>query len=118
MIEISESAANRIKDMIAGEETGNMFLRLGVNPGGCSGFSYSMGLDDQESDEDVYMDIQGIKVVIAKESVRYLNGLEIDFQESGMSGGFTIHNPNAIASCGCGQSFRMRDEEGRPEVCD
>lgn len=118
MIEISESAANRIKDMIAGEETGNMFLRLGVNPGGCSGFSYSMGLDDQESEEDVYMDIQGIKVVIAKESVRYLNGLKIDFQESGMSGGFTIHNPNAIASCGCGQSFRMRDEEGRPEVCD
>lgn len=118
MIEISESAAKRIKNMLDEQETGNMFLRLGVNPGGCSGFSYSMGLDDQESDEDVYMDIQGIKVVIAKESVRYLNGLEIDFQESGMSGGFTIHNPNAIASCGCGQSFRMRDEEGRPEVCD
>ncbi|RCX19677.1 iron-sulfur cluster assembly protein [Fontibacillus phaseoli] len=118
MIEISDSAAQRIKDMIAGEETPDMFLRLGVNPGGCSGFSYSMGLDDQEGEGDVYLDLKGIKVVVGKESVRYLNGLEIDFQESGMSGGFTINNPNAIASCGCGQSFRMRDEEGRPEVCD
>ncbi|MNM88219.1 Iron-sulfur cluster insertion protein ErpA [compost metagenome] len=118
MIEISDSAINRIKYMIAGEEIQGMFLRLGVNPGGCSGFSYSMGLDDQESENDVFMDIKGVKVVVGKDSVRYLNGLEIDYQESGMSGGFTIHNPNAIASCGCGQSFRMRDEEGKPEVCD
>ncbi|MEF2968513.1 iron-sulfur cluster assembly accessory protein [Paenibacillus sp. M1] len=118
MIEISDSAAERIKDMIAGAEMPDMFLRLGVNPGGCSGFSYNMGLDDQEDENDVYLDVKGIKVVITKDDVRYLNGLEIDFQESGMSGGFTIHNPNAIASCGCGQSFRMRDEEGRPEVCD
>lgn len=118
MIVISDSAAQRIKEMIAGEETPDMFLRLGVNPGGCSGFSYSMGLDNEESDEDVFLEMQGIKVVIAKDDVRYLNGLEINFEEHGMSGGFTINNPNAIASCGCGQSFKMRDEEGRPEVCD
>lgn len=118
MIVISDSAAQRIKEMIAGEETPDMFLRLGVNPGGCSGFSYSMGLDNEESDEDVFLEVQGIKVVIAKDDVRYLNGLEINFEEHGMSGGFTINNPNAIASCGCGQSFKMRDEEGRPEVCD
>ncbi|GGH34553.1 HesB/IscA family protein [Paenibacillus segetis] len=118
MINISDSAMKRIKDMLAEEETPNMFLRLGVNPGGCSGFSYGMGLDDQESEEDVHLEVGGLKVVVDKESVRFLNGLEIDFQESGMSGGFTINNPNAIASCGCGQSFRMKDEEGRPEVCD
>ncbi|AWB45871.1 iron-sulfur cluster assembly accessory protein [Paenibacillus sp. CAA11] len=118
MINISDSALDKIKEMIAQEETPNMFLRLGVNPGGCSGFSYGMGLDNEETEEDVYMEVGGMKVVVDKESLRYLNGLEIDFQESGMSGGFTIHNPNAIASCGCGQSFKMRDEEGRPEVCD
>ncbi|MNJ41768.1 Iron-sulfur cluster insertion protein ErpA [compost metagenome] len=118
MIQISDSAISRIQDMIAGDETPNMFLRLGVNPGGCSGFSYGMGLDNEESEEDVFMEIQGVKVVADKESVRYLNGLEIDYQESGMSGGFTINNPNAIASCGCGQSFKMRNEEGKPEVCD
>ncbi|GAA0136568.1 iron-sulfur cluster assembly accessory protein [Paenibacillus sp. YSY-4.3] len=118
MINISDSAMVRIKQMLEQEETPDMFLRLGVNEGGCSGFSYGMGLDDQESEEDVHMDVSGLKVVVDKHSVRYLNGLEIDFKESGMSGGFTIHNPNAIASCGCGQSFRMKDEEGKPEVCD
>lgn len=118
MINISDSAMARIKQMLEQEETTDMFLRLGVNEGGCSGFSYGMGLDDQESEEDVHMDVNGLKVVVDKDSIRYLNGLEIDFKESGMSGGFTIHNPNAIASCGCGQSFRMRDEEGKPEVCD
>ncbi|AZS17160.1 HesB/IscA family protein [Paenibacillus lutimineralis] len=118
MIEISESAIERIKDMLAEQEIPNMFLRLAVKPGGCSGFSYNMGLDDDEGEADVFMDIKGVKVVVEKEDLRYLNGLEIDFQESGMSGGFTIHNPNAIASCGCGQSFRMRNEEGKPEVCD
>lgn len=118
MIHISDSAISRIQDMIDQEETPDMFLRLGVNPGGCSGFSYGMGLDNEESEADVFMEIQGVKVVVDKESVRYLNGLEIDFQESGMSGGFTINNPNAVASCGCGQSFKMRNEEGKPEVCD
>lgn len=118
MINISDSALARIQDMIAQDETPNMFLRLGVNEGGCSGFSYGMGLDDEESDQDVFMDIKGVKVVVDKESVRFLNGLEIDYQEYGMSGGFTIHNPNAVASCGCGQSFKMRNEEGKPEVCD
>jgi iron-sulfur cluster assembly protein len=118
MIEISESAIERIKDMLAEQEIPDMFLRLAVKPGGCSGFSYSMGLDDEESEADVFLDIKGVKVVVEKEDLRYLNGLEIDFQESGMSGGFTIHNPNATATCGCGQSFRMRDEEGKPELCD
>ncbi|MNJ58244.1 Iron-sulfur cluster insertion protein ErpA [compost metagenome] len=118
MINVSDSAMARIKQMLEQEETPDMFLRLGVNEGGCSGFSYGMGLDDQESEEDVHMDIDGLKIVVDKESIRYLNGLEIDYKESGMSGGFTIHNPNAMASCGCGQSFRMKDEEGKPEVCD
>ena len=62
MIEISESAIERIKDMLAEQEMPNMFLRLAVKPGGCSGFSYSMGLDDDESEADVFMDIKGVIV--------------------------------------------------------
>lgn len=118
MIQISDSALDRIKEMLADQEIPDMFLRLGVHPGGCSGFSYAMGLDNEESADDIFMEIGGVKVVMEKENLHYLNGLEIDFEESGMSGGFTIHNPNAVASCGCGQSFKMRDEEGRPEVCE
>lgn len=118
MIQISDSALVRIKAMLEEQEIPGMFLRVGVHPGGCSGFSYAMGLDNEETSEDIFMEISGIKVVVEKDNLRYLNGLEIDFEESGMSGGFTIHNPNAIASCGCGQSFKMKDEEGKPEVCD
>lgn len=119
MITITDSAASRLKEMLAQQETPHMFLRLGVTAGGCSGFSYAMGFDDEESDQDIYMDVQDLKVVMEKDSLRYLNGLEIDFEESGMSGGFTIHNPNAIATCGCGSSFRTRDEAGvpSPESC-
>lgn len=115
MITISESAADRLKEMLSQQETPNMFLRLGVTPGGCTGFSYAMGFDDQESDQDIYMDVQDMKVVVEKENLRYLDGLEIDFEESGMTGGFTIHNPNAVATCGCGSSFRTREEAGVPD---
>lgn len=116
MITISESAAGQLKSMLAEQEVPNMFLRIGVTPGGCSGFSYAMGFDDQESDQDVYMDIEGLKVVVSKDDIRYLNGLEIDFEESGMTGGFTINNPNATATCGCGSSFRTKEDAGQPNA--
>jgi iron-sulfur cluster assembly protein len=114
MINISETAAGQLKTMLAEQEVPNMFLRLGVTPGGCSGFSYAMGFDDNESEQDVYMDIEGLKVVVSKDDIRYLDGLEIDFEESGMTGGFTINNPNASATCGCGSSFRTKEEAGNP----
>ncbi len=116
MITISETAAGQLKTMLAEQEVPNMFLRLGVTPGGCSGFSYAMGFDDNETDQDVYMDIEGLKVVVSKDDVRYLDGLTIDFEESGMTGGFTINNPNATATCGCGSSFRTKEDAGQPSA--
>lgn len=116
MINISEIAAGQLKTMLAEQEVPNMFLRLGVTPGGCSGFSYAMGFDDNESEQDVYMDIEGLKVVVSKDDIRYLDGLEIDFEESGMTGGFTINNPNATATCGCGSSFRTKEDAGQPNA--
>lgn len=119
MITISDSAVDKIKEMLAAEETPNLFLRLGVKAGGCSGFSYGMGFDDEQKQGDHVMDIHGLKVVIDAESSKYLNGVEIDFRETGMGGGFTIHNPNAIATCGCGSSFRTKPEdEALAEKCD
>lgn len=118
MITISDSAANRIKELLDAEETPDLFLRLGVRPGGCSGFSYAMGFDDEEKAGDRTMSVNGLKVVVEEDSVRYLDGVEIDFKDSGMGGGFTIDNPNAVASCGCGSSFKMKDEEGAPVKCD
>jgi iron-sulfur cluster assembly protein len=118
MINISESASDKIKELLSAEETPNLFMRLGVKAGGCSGFSYGMGFDDDQKQSDKVFEIHGLKVVVDEESSKYLYGVEIDYKDSGMGGGFTINNPNAVASCGCGSSFKMKDEEGLVEKCD
>jgi iron-sulfur cluster assembly protein len=117
MITISAAASGKIKEMLANEQTPGLFLRLGVKEGGCSGFSYGMGFDDEQSENDRVLEIDGLKVVIDEHSVKYLNGLKIDYQETAMGGGFTIDNPNAVATCGCGSSFRTAAESGKPEEC-
>ncbi|GIP31177.1 iron-sulfur cluster assembly accessory protein [Paenibacillus sp. J2TS4] len=119
MISISDSAAEKIKEMLAAEELPNLFLRIGVKEGGCSGFSYGMGFDDEQDSTDKVLEVNGLKVVVDEESNKYLYGVEIDYKDVGMGGGFTINNPNAIASCGCGQSFRTKPEdEVLAEKCD
>ncbi|BBI35106.1 hypothetical protein KCTCHS21_45050 [Cohnella abietis] len=114
LMNISESAGDKIQEMLAAEEAPDLFLRIGVQEGGCSGFSYGMGFDDEFNEGDEKLDIRGIKVVVDGDSVKYLNGLEIDWKESAMGGGFTINNPNASATCGCGSSFRTAKEAGNP----
>lgn len=117
MITITESASQKIKEMLSAEDAPNLFLRVGVKEGGCSGFSYGMGFDDEQTESDQVFELHGMKVVIDEHSAPYLNGAEIDFKESAMGGGFTIENPNAVATCGCGSSFRTATEEGKPEEC-
>jgi iron-sulfur cluster assembly protein len=114
VIKVSDSAIDKIKEMLEAEETPNLFLRVGVKEGGCSGFSYGMGFDDERHDGDQELDANGLKVIVDDNSIKYLNGLEIDWKEEGMSGGFTIFNPNASATCGCGSSFRTAKEAGNP----
>jgi len=119
MITISETASGRIKEMLLSSEAvqQQLFLRIGVNEGGCSGFSYGMGFDDEQKMDDQELEINGLKVVVDKESSRFLYGVEIDYKESAMGGGFTIQNPNAVATCGCGSSFRTKQEAGKPGEC-
>lgn len=114
MITVSELASEKIKEMMEQEDTPGLFLRLGVKEGGCSGFSYGMGFDDEEHEGDQAMELDGLKVVVDVDSIRYLNGLVIDYKESAMGGGFTIDNPNASITCGCGSSFRTAKEAGNP----
>ncbi|WP_336604319.1 iron-sulfur cluster insertion protein ErpA [Paenibacillus sp. MMS18-CY102] len=114
MIKVSDTAVDKIKEMLEAEETPNMFLRVGVKEGGCSGFSYGMGFDDERHEGDQELDANGLKVVVDGDSVKYLNGLEIDWKDAAMGGGFTINNPNATATCGCGSSFRTATEAGNP----
>ncbi|GKU80333.1 iron-sulfur cluster insertion protein ErpA [Paenibacillus sp. L3-i20] len=114
MITISELASEKIKEMLEQEESPDLFLRVGVKEGGCSGFSYGMGFDDVQNEGDQLLSQEGLKIVVDGDSIKYLHGLVIDYKESAMGGGFTIENPNASATCGCGSSFRTAVDAGKP----
>lgn len=119
MVTISDTAADKIREMLSVEESPDKtFLRIGVKSGGCSGFSYSMGFDQEQKHNDKVFDISGMKVIVDEESSKYLYGVQIGYRETGMGGGFTIDNPNAFATCGCGSSFRTKEEAGNIEKCD
>jgi iron-sulfur cluster assembly protein len=117
IVQITEAAALQIKDMMKQNEEEGAFLRVGVQGGGCSGLSYGMGFEQEKTEKDLEFEAYGIKVVVNKEDAPILNGTKIDYKQSMMGGGFTIDNPNAIASCGCGSSFRTATVTGTPEEC-
>jgi iron-sulfur cluster assembly protein len=117
IVQITEAAALQIKDMMKQNEEEGSFLRVAIQGGGCSGLSYGMGFDQEKTDKDIEFEAHGIKVLVDKESASILKGTKIDYKQSMMGGGFTIDNPNAIASCGCGSSFRTATEAGKPEEC-
>ncbi|UTR12890.1 iron-sulfur cluster assembly accessory protein [Evansella sp. LMS18] len=117
MINISEAAAAQVKKMMEAEGDDSLMLRVGVKGGGCSGLSYGMGFESEASEEDTLFEKHGISVVVDKESAPIIKDLVIDYKENMMGGGFTIDNPNAIASCGCGSSFRTATNAGTPEDC-
>lgn len=118
MITLTEQAAAKVKEMLLEEDhPEKLYLRVGVQYGGCSGFSYSLGFDEEKSENDVELVFHGVKVLLDKNSQNLLQGTVIDYQESVMGGGFSIENPNAIATCGCGASFRTVTDEGKPSDC-
>ncbi|KGA95840.1 hypothetical protein AJ85_00295 [Alkalihalobacillus alcalophilus ATCC 27647 = CGMCC 1.3604] len=117
MITLTESAVSQVKEMMLAEGEENLFLRIGVKGGGCSGLSYGMGFDTEQAEDDKLIEIDGLSVLVDEESAPIVNGLVIDYKQNMMGGGFTIDNPNAIASCGCGTSFRTAKNQGTPENC-
>lgn len=117
VINITENASAQIKEMMK-DESDNVYFRFGIKGGGCSGLSYSMGFDYEVNKElDVVEDIDGIPVVLFNQDVPIIEGTTIDFKQNMMGGGFSIDNPNAIVSCGCGSSFRTKDKVGSPGDC-
>jgi len=117
VIKLSEAAALQVKDMMKEAEEENAFLRVAVKGGGCSGLSYGMGFEHKLNTDDQEEDHYGIRVLVKTEDADILRGTEIDYKQSLMGGGFTIENPNAIASCGCGSSFTTATKKGTPENC-
>ncbi|WP_414561981.1 MULTISPECIES: HesB/IscA family protein [unclassified Anabaena] len=104
MIHLSQAAVSEIERLHLKHQP-NSLLRLTVKLGGCSGLFYDMSFDEDVKIDDRVMEINGIKVIIDTESFDYLNGLALDYSEDLIGGGFRFHNPQAIATCSCGNSF-------------
>jgi iron-sulfur cluster assembly accessory protein len=105
---LSETAAGEVRRYI--EEQGateSAGLRVGVLPGGCSGFQYGLNIEDEPGEDDLIFESQGIRLFVDPFSVQYLNGTEIDYVSTFQGSGFTFNNPNAAGGCGCGSSFTV-----------
>jgi len=106
LIHITPAAAAKIQELMAKEGDAEYGLRMAVMAGGCSGFQYQMGLEEAPTDKDQVFTSNGIKVFVDNKSALYLAGVQVDYKNGLMESGFSITNPNASATCGCGQSFR------------
>lgn len=117
MITLTTTATEQLKQLIEKQGDPQTALRVFVSPGGCSGFQYGMALDTIAQEGDEVLDQDGIRVIIDEYSINYLEGAEIDYVDSLMGAGFTVYNPNAVSSCGCGHSFQTADHAGQAQKC-
>jgi iron-sulfur cluster assembly protein/iron-sulfur cluster insertion protein len=105
VITLTDTAAVKVKDLIDAEGEADLALRVAVRPGGCSGFSYEMFFDSDVATDDVTIEHGGVKVVVDPSSAQLLDGATLDYKDGLNQAGFSINNPNAQKTCGCGQSF-------------
>jgi len=116
-ITLTPSAAQAVRDLLEKRNLEGYALRVFISGGGCSGFQYGMALEGNIRENDLSQEFDGIKVVVDEVSINYLHGASVDYVEGVMGSGFKIENPNAIASCGCGNSFRTQDDTASGGGC-
>ena len=105
MITITDVAANKVSELIKQEGDDALALRVAVRPGGCSGFSYEMFFDTDVAPDDITTSYGDVRVVVDASSAQLLDGATLDYKDGLQGAGFSINNPNAQRTCGCGQSF-------------
>ena len=105
MITLTDEAKSKVGALIAGESEKGLALRVAVRPGGCSGFSYEMYFDSEKAADDLEKELGDVRVVVDPSSAQLLDGATLDYKDGLNDAGFSINNPNAQSSCGCGQSF-------------
>ena len=105
MIALTDSATVKVKELMNAEDQPELYLRVAVRPGGCSGLSYEMFFDTEKAADDMVQDSGDVQVVVDAASAQYLQGASLDYKDGLQGAGFTINNPNAQRTCGCGQSF-------------
>lgn len=107
LLTITEQAKIKILDILAEENNPNTKLRIFVQGGGCAGFSYGFSLDDDMQEEDFKVENNGVSLLVDSMSAQYLEGATVDYKQDLMGSSFTISNPNATTTCGCGTSFSV-----------
>ena len=109
-INLTDRAAEHVKTFLAGQDTG-IGLRVAIKPTGCSGYQYVIEAADKVNDHDQIFESNGVKVVVDEQSLKYLAGTELDFVREGLNSGFRFNNPNVAETCGCGESFNVKENE-------
>lgn len=117
MLSITDDAVNQLKSFLAEQGTPDHALRVFVAPGGCSGLQYGMTIEETADEGDEIIETDGVRIIVDNFSAMYLGGATVDFVNSLMGGGFTIHNPNAVASCSCGHSFDTGEDGQTAHGC-
>jgi len=117
VVSLTDAAVLKLQELTREETNPQIGLRVYVYSGGCSGFRYGMMLEDAPTAEDRVMEASGIRVYVDGQSVDLLKGAQIDYVDTLMGAGFTVNNPNAVAACGCGSSFRTADDAGSARSC-
>ncbi|HEX5109645.1 MAG TPA: iron-sulfur cluster insertion protein ErpA [Vicinamibacterales bacterium] len=112
MINVSTTAASKINELLAEENKTGSGLRVFVQGGGCSGFQYGLMIEESGGAGDQVFESNGVRLFVDPVSISYLKGAEVDFVDTVTGGGFTIRNPNATSTCGCGSSFNVDGEGG------
>ncbi len=116
VITITPTAAEKVRELLTQENDPSLALRIFVAGGGCSGLQYGMTLDE-EQDGDTVIAQGEFKVLVDEMSLGYINGSQVDYVDSLMGAGFTVNNPQAVSSCGCGHSFKTADGGGEAKSC-
>jgi iron-sulfur cluster assembly protein len=111
MITLTDSAASQLQSLLVEQDLPQRGLRVFVQGGGCAGLQYGMAFEDTPRDGDTVLDVKGVRLFVDGFSAQYLEGACIDYQDTLMGSGFRVDNPNAIASCACGNSFRAQGEQ-------
>jgi iron-sulfur cluster assembly protein len=105
---LTPGALAKVREFIASEPSSETVgLRVGVMPGGCSGFKYELSIDEAPVEDDIVVDVEGVRVFVDPFSAQYLNGVKIDYVSTMQNSGFSFENPNATGGCGCGTSFSV-----------
>ena len=117
VVSLTDAAAAKLQELTKEETNPAIGLRVYVYSGGCSGFRYGMMLEDAPTADDNILEANGVKVYVDGKSIDLLQGSQIDYVDTLMGAGFTVNNPNAVAACGCGSSFRTADDSGQARSC-